>query len=420
MDVRVLAILALAFLGFGAISRRAERSVLTAPMLFVGLGLLLSERGLGLLVMSSGRTVIDRVGVIALVLVLFTDAARIDLKCLRQEESLPARLLGLGLPLTIVAGGALAMALLDGFGVWEALLLAAILAPTDAALGQAVVSSPLVPVRIRQSLNVESGLNDGIALPVVLLAAFLSGATEGEGGLGHWIGFVASQIGLAPLVGIAVGYLGGQLILRASNAGWIAESFRELSALGLAVLAYAGAEVVGGNGLIAAFVSGLTLGNTARGLCKSLYEFGEAEGQLLSLLVFMLFGAVMVPEVLGRVTPAYVAYAVLSLTVVRMIPVALSLTGSRLRPVSVVFLGWFGPRGLASILYILIVLEESRLSSAPAMEAIVVLTVLLSTFAHGISAYPLARRYGAAVALAGEEQKSAPILPVRMRFAPHD
>ncbi len=421
MDVRVLAILALAFLGFGAISRRAERSVLTAPMVFVGLGLLLSsEHGLGLSVVSSGRAVIDHVGVIALVLVLFTDAARIDLKCLRQEGSLPARLLGVSLPLTIVAGGALAFALLDGFGVWDALLLAAILAPTDAALGQAVVSSSLVPVRIRQTLNVESGLNDGIALPVVLLAAFLSGATEGEGGVGYWTRFVALQIGLAPLVGIAVGYLGGRLILRTTDAGWMNEPFRELSALGLAVLAYAGAEVVGGNGFIAAFVSGLALGNTTRGLCRSLYEFGEAEGQLLSLLVFMLFGAVMVPEVLGHLMPVHFVYAVLSLTVVRMLPVALSLVGAGLRPVSVAFIGWFGPRGLASILYVLIVLEKGQLSSAATLESVVVLTVLLSTFAHGISAYPLARRYGTAVALAGEEQKPAEVMPVRVRFAPHD
>jgi NhaP-type Na+/H+ or K+/H+ antiporter len=423
MEPALLAAVAAALLAFGVISRKAEHSVFTPPMVFVALGCVLSERGLGWIGFDVGGPFIHGLAELTLVLVLFTDASRIDLSCLRREESLPVRLIALGLPLTLVAGTALALLVFPGLGLWEALLIAAILAPTDAALGQAVVSNPLVPVRIRQSLNVESGLNDGIALPVVLVAASLAGALEESGDLFHWLRFAGLQVVLGPAVGIAVGYLGGRLVERAMQAGWINDPFQRLSALGLAAFAFAGAELVGGNGFIAAFVAGLTLGNVARSVCECLHTFGEAEGQLLTLLVFLVFGAVMVPAALPHWDGRAVAYAVLSLTVVRMLPVALSLLGAGLRPASLAFLGWFGPRGLASILFALLVLEEGRLESGPMLVAIATLTVLLSTFAHGISAYPFARAYGRHVMAEPEraeaEHRPALELPVRLRHSMH-
>jgi NhaP-type Na+/H+ or K+/H+ antiporter len=190
--------------------------------------------------------------------------------------------------------------------------------------------------------------------------------------------------------------------------------------LGLALLAFGAAELVGGTGFIAAFVAGLTLGNTARGVCTCLYEFGEAEGQLLTLLVFLVFGAAMLPEALPHATGAALLYALLSLTVVRMLPVALSLLGTGLRPASVAFLGWFGPRGLASILFILLVVEEGRLATGPFLMTVVTLTVLASTLLHGLTAYPLARRYGeysAALEETRAERAEAPELPVRIPHA---
>ncbi len=148
-----------------------------------------------------------------------------------------------------------------------------------------------------------------------------------------------------------------------------------------------------------------------------MYEFGEAEGQLLTLLVFLAFGAAMLPEALPHVTGGAVLYALLSLTVVRMVPVGLALLGTGLRPASVAFLGWFGPRGLASILFVLLVVEEGRLATGPLLETVVVLTVLASTLLHGLTGYPLARRYGeysAAMEETRAEHADAPELPVRI------
>jgi NhaP-type Na+/H+ or K+/H+ antiporter len=306
----------------------------------------------------------------------------------------------------------------------QALLLAAILAPTDAALGQAVVSSPLLPVRIRQSLNVESGLNDGIALPIVLVLAALAGAPADHVAAQSafdWAQFALLQVTLGPLVGAAVGFLGGRLVAAATARGWVNDAFEELASVGLALLAFATAELVHGNGFIAAFVAGLVVGNTARGICKSINEFGEAEGQLLTLLVFLVFGAVLVPEAWPHVDGRTWLYAILSLTLVRMLPVALSLLGAGLRPASFVFLGWFGPRGLASILFALLVVGH-KMAEGPQLAAVVTLTVLLSTFLHGITAYPLARLYGAHIGgkrlEAHAEHQTVSEHPVRHRHRP--
>ncbi len=416
MVTESLFVVALAMLLFGAISRRAERSPLTPPMFFIAAGCLVSEHGFGLIELDLSGAAVHALAEVTLVVVLFTDASRIDLSCLRREGSLPLRLLGLGLPMTILLGTALGLALLPGLGWLEAALLAAILAPTDAALGQAVVSNPLVPIRIRQTLNVESGLNDGIALPVVLVLASLAGAMEGESDPRHWLRFALLAVTLGPAVGVAVGWAGGRWLERGVAAGWINAPFERLSSLGLAFLAFAGAELVGGNGFIAAFVAGLTLGNVGRNVCGTLYEFGETEGQLLTLLVFLVFGALMVPIVIAHLSFATVAYALLSLTLVRMLPVGLALLGSGLRVPSLLFLGWFGPRGLASILFILVVVEEGRLAVGPQLEGVVILTVLLSAALHGATAYPFARRYGAYTMELGptEEIRESEELPVRV------
>jgi NhaP-type Na+/H+ or K+/H+ antiporter len=420
VDPSSIAVFALAVCFFAAFSKKAERSPLTPPMFFVAVGFCLGGSGLGWMHLDLDGEAIRVLAELTLVLVLFTDAARIDLTSLRREGSLPARLLGIGMPLTIVAGAAVALAVLPGLRWVEALLLAAILAPTDAALGQAVVANRFVPVRIRQSLNVESGLNDGIALPIVLVFASLAGALEQAGDTSYWLQFALLAVTLGPLAGAAVGFFGGKVVAWGTQAGWINDPFQRLAGLGLALLAFAAAELVGGNGFIAAFVAGLTLGNTARGVCGCLYEFGEAEGQLLTLLVFLAFGAAMLPEALPHATGSVVLYALLSLTVVRMIPVALALLGSGLRPASVAFLGWFGPRGLASILFALLVVEEGRLASGPFLETVVVLTVLGSTFLHGLTAFPLARRYGeyaAALAASRAEHEDAQELPLRISHA---
>lgn len=389
METLTFALIAAAILGFGLISAKAQKTVFTPPIVFVGLGWLLAGPGLGILDLHISEHAIHTLAELTLVLVLFTDASRIDLRLLRQDHGLPVRLLSIGMPLTILLGGLAAAWLFPSFTLWEAALLAAVLAPTDAALGQAVVSSPKVPVKIRQALNVESGLNDGIALPLVLLfLSTCSAAVEGQGGAEYWLKFAALQVTLGPLVGIAVGWIGGRLVERATVKGWMNHSFQHLSSLGLAVLAFGGAEVIGGNGFIAAFVAGLTLGNVTKSMCECLYDFAEAEGQLMTLLVFLIFGATMAPEALAHATWHTWLYAILSLTVIRMLPVFLSLLGMKLRPATVGFLGWFGPRGIASILFGLIVVSKSVLHGAEEIFSVVLVTVLLSVFLHGLTAYP--------------------------------
>jgi NhaP-type Na+/H+ or K+/H+ antiporter len=371
---------------FALVSGRLQRGVLTPPMVFTAFGLLISPYVFNVLSTLPDSNFIHSLAEITLILVLFTDAARIDLSQLQREHNIPIRLLIIGMPLTIILGTLLAVSLFSDLSFWECAVLAIILAPTDAALGQAVVSSPKVPVRIRQALNVESGLNDGIALPVVLIFLSLSSVTEHIGSASYWWLFTAKQLLLGPLAGMLVGYIGAKLILISSQHHWMTDTFRDISILTFSFIAYLAAELIGGNGFIAAFIAGLTLGNTAKGLCTCLYEFAETEGQLLNLVVFLVFGATMVPLVLNEITPVVILYGVLSLTVARMLPVIISLTGSGLRCETSIFLGWFGPRGLASILFALLVVEHSDLVHRQEILMIVLSTVLMSIFLHGASA----------------------------------
>ncbi len=416
----LIAIIAAFIIGFGSVSGRLQKTVITAPMAFALFGLLISVDVLGLIEMGIGGEFLNIIAELTLILILFTDASRIDLKLLRREHDIPLRLLAIGLPLTMIGGALLAAVMLNFVNIWEGAILAVMLAPTDAALGQAVVSSPGVPVRIRQALNVESGLNDGIALPFLLFFIAAAGAAE-RPDIAYWIRFGAGQIILGPIVGAAVGYFGGKLIARAEQQEWVAESFQRLVALGLALLAFALAELIGGNGFIAAFCAGLVLGNLFQQVCGRLHSFAEAEGQLLMLLTFLIYGSVMLLPALQNITWTIALYAILSLTVVRLVPVAISLIGMRLQLETIAFLGWFGPRGIASIIYGLIVLEEEALSGREAINTVMVITVFFSIIAHGLTANPWARRYGSRAESMKDDEPHLPELkpvtemPVRVR-----
>ena len=286
--------------------------------------------------------------------------------------------------------------------------MAAILAPTDAALGQAVVSDRSIPVRIRQALNVESGLNDGIAAPLVTLCLALAAVEIDSGDPGTWLRFAGEQIGYGLLVGVATGIAGGWLMRTCTARGWVTGTFRQLSTLAIALVAYGLAGAVGGNGFIAAFTAGVAFGFVARAECPQIEDFAEEEGQLLALLTFLFFGAALAGPALGDLSWQIVAYSVLSLTLVRGVPVALSLLGAGLRTETTALLAWFGPRGLASIAFVLTVLEEADLPGADTIRLTVTCTVLLSVFAHGISARPWARAYGRRMAAAAESDGSMP------------
>lgn len=403
-----LLVIAGVVVAYGLVSERLAGTVFTPPLLFVAAGLLAGPSGLGLVELDLSNGAVRVLAEATLVLVLFTDAARIDLAVLRREFHLPARLLGIGLPLTILVGTLLAVALLDGLELWEAAVLAAVLAPTDAALGQVVVTSEQVPVRVRQGLNVESGLNDGLALPAVTVLAAAAASAEDLGGPASWGVFAAEQVGFGVLLGVLIGAVGGRLIDSAGGRNWMNPNLRQVATLAVAAIAYASSESAGGNGFIAAFVAGLTFGTVARASCACVYDFTEEEGQLLTLLTFLVFGAVVVGPRLNELTWRVAAYAVASLTVARMLPVALSLLGSRMRADTVLFLGWFGPRGLASILFGLLVVEESDVAGADTIFLIVTWTVLLSVVAHGLTAAPAARLYARRIA---SHKVSRPAMP---------
>jgi NhaP-type Na+/H+ or K+/H+ antiporter len=297
------------------------------------------------------------------------------------------------MPLTITLGTVVAALVLTDLTVWEAAIVATVLAPTDAALGQAVVSNPRVPVRVRQALNVEAGLNDGLSVPFLALFLTLAVAEEELQPASYWIRFALEQIGFGVLVGIGVGLGGGWLVSQASRRGWMTDSFQRLALLALALIAWALADQIGGNGFIAAFVGGLAVGPTVEHVGEGLIRFTEAEGQLLNLSVFFIFG-VLVIGLLQPLSWEDALYALLSLTVIRMLPVGLSLLRTHLHGVSVLFAGWFGPRGLATIVLGLIVVAEApTLAGREEIELVVALTVLLSVLLHGLTAAPLSAAY---------------------------
>ena len=377
---------------FGLVSRLSERSPITAPMFFMTTGVLVSPLGLNLFHLDIEATTTKVLAEITLVVILFIDASMIHFTRIRETlAGIPARLLGIGLPLTMILGSLIAYWMFPAMNIWLVIMTALILSPTDAALGQAAVKSQHIPERIRESISIESGLNDGIALPLILVCiAVLAEGQSVLDGSGYWANFMLSQLTLGPLVGGLVGLLGGKLVDKAASLGWSDPAFQRLAAIALALMAYAFAELVHGNGFIAAFFAGLLLGTKTAVVRERIQEFGEAEGQLLSLLVFLLVGLVMIPASVPYWDWSMLAYAVLSLTVIRMLPVALCLIGSGLSPFTVAFLGWFGPRGIASVLYVLIVAGELDPEGYQEPLSLVVLTVLLSTFLHGISAVPLA------------------------------
>ena len=389
-----LALLAVFILLFGMISKRLESLPITPAMVFSALGIAVGPLGFGVIEVGADEGILSALAEATLLLVLFADASTIDLRILKRSYALPLRLLGIGLPATIAFGTGVAMLLFPEWSVWQAALIAAILAPTDAALGQAVVTNERVPSRIRQALNVESGLNDGICFPFV---AFFLALTTGElsRSSADWAQFAASQLLWGPLAGVAVGLIGGRAVTWAVQKRWMNHAFHQLSSLTLAFLAYSVAELVHGNGFIAAFVGGMTFGaSTPKTVRDTALDFAETEGALLGLTAFALFGSVGLSTSVLSIGPQGVVYALLSLTVIRVLPVLVSLVGSRLDLASQLFLAWFGPRGLATILYVLIAVKDDRLPGRELLFGVAMCTVLLSVFAHGLTATPLAAAYG--------------------------
>jgi len=402
----VLAIFVALFFGYALVSRPLEKTPVTAPMVFTAAGMLLFPVLTGHIKPLVNATIFLRITEIGLVLLLFTDASHTDLKVLRSIRNLPLRLLSTGMLLTLLFGAVVARLVFRHLSIWEAGILASILAPTDAGLGQVIVNSPRVPMRIRQALNVEAGLNDGLSVPFLLFFMTLA-AAKTEGGAASFLQFIGEQLGLGAIVGTGIGLIGGWLLSFAIRRRWIAEGFQQIAMAALPLLCLFVSEMVGASMFIAAFVAGLAVQNRLKEAEKHSVDLG----QLFNLAVFFLFGMVVVQNRLQFNATAWV-YAVLSLTVVRMLPVAIALKGTRLNWASVVFMGWFGPRGLASIVLGLVYMEqELQLPGEPTIRLAVIATVVLSIFLHGLSAMPgialYSRRLGALEASAAEHQEVA-------------
>ena len=388
-----LAIVALTLLGVGAVSRRLTGTPVTPAIVFVAVGLLVGPQMLDGIDLESSSATVRTLAEATLALVLFCDASRIDLGHLRLEVAVPVRLLAIGLPLTIALGALGAVGIFGQLTVEEAVILAVVLAPTDAALGQAVVTEPRIPARIRQGLNVESGLNDGICVPL-LFAAVAAADVESEISGGRSAAtLLLEEIGYGVLGGVVGGLVVAAIVIYAGRRELIADPWRQVIPAAGAALAYGTASALGGSGFIAAFVAGMTFRLALGRDPGSINELSEQVGDALNGVTFVFFGAILLGPALGDLSWELGLYAVLSLTLVRMLPVAIAMLGTRARAPTLGFLGWFGPRGLASIVFAVIVVEESNLPHEHLIVVAIYLTVGLSVFAHGLSAAPLAARY---------------------------
>jgi NhaP-type Na+/H+ or K+/H+ antiporter len=393
VDAGELAIVAGTICLFALVSRRLARSWLSAPMLFIAVGLLLGPEVLGWVELGAGNEVVKLLAEGTLAFVLFTDASGLDTRSLRHQSGLPIRLLVIGLPLTILAGMLVAGLMFPALVLGEALALAVLLAPTDAALGQAVVSDERLPIELRQGLNVESGLNDGICVPLLYAALALAVVEESPSFDGDVLLDLFSELGTAVVIGALVAFVVSILRSLADRRGWIEEHWARIVPLTTAVMAYTITTEVGASGFISSFVAGLVYGIRLPDPRARATELVEEVGDILSVATFLLFAIVLVGPVLADVGIDTVVYAILSLTAVRMVPVAISLLGSGARAPTMLFAGWFGPRGLASIVFVLVVVEEAEIAAIPTIVEVATVTIVLSVLAHGVSAPFLVERY---------------------------
>ena len=391
-----LGFVALAVAAYSIVARSLSRRSVSAAFSFVVIGAIFGGAGIG--IMAEGLPDASSLGLlteITLALVLFSAASTIRIRELEDDSTLVLRLLGLGLPLSIALGTLLAFGLFPGISVGLALLLGAILAPTDADLGHQVITDASVPARIRRILNVESGLNDGIAAPVVAVAVAIASSTDLSGT--NPVFDAVGELVVAAVVGIVIGGAGRYLLIKAAIRETASESARKLFVLAIALAAFFITAGLGGSGFIGAFVAGIVFGIGSKKRVQEATVFTEAQSVLLSIIVWLIFGLVLVQEqVLANFEWRYFAYALVSLTLIRMLPVALSLAGARFDRVTLLFMGWFGPRGLASIVFVLLAaesLDRAGIDTGPLLP-VVTWTVLLSVVLHGFSARPLARWFG--------------------------
>jgi NhaP-type Na+/H+ or K+/H+ antiporter len=417
-------LLTVLFIVYAVFSRKLARSSFTGPMMFTLAGLIAAvnflDRGAPVeaFAMELRSSTVQALLEATLAVILFSDAALIDARAVRKDAFLSSRLLLIGLPLTMIVGTVAAVALLPGIGFWSAAIIAIVLAPTDAALGQAVVSNEKVPDLVRQGLGVEAGLNDGLVVPFLTIAV-AGAASEMQTGAEIAELFV-KEIGLAIVIGVTVGWLAAKAIRFTSERQWMGREGRQIVVVFLAILCFIVADQLHGSGFIAAFVGGVTFGAGTRRAYPEICHFSEGVGHLMTMLAFFVFGALILFPALEFVDWRTVLYAIVSLAFVRMIPVFISLIGTDLKFPTRVFIGWFGPRGLASLVFIGTVVLDAGVESTREIVTVGAVTVALSVLLHGVSAWPASNRYGAWYARTDEhvdidmvESRDVEIMPGR-------
>ena len=388
-----LAVVALFVFIYSLVAGRIERSFISGPMIFVVAGFLLGPFGLGWFKGNSTSNDLRVMADLTLALILFIDAANSDMSVLKRQFRIPARMLLVGLPGAIALGFGVALMIFDVLSIYEAAILATMLAATDAALGKAVVSNKAVPAHLRASLNVESGLNDGICVPIVLFFIALSVSEQGDEYSGSALALVAQELGIGMAVGVGLALFGATLMRWCWKQGWVTDIWMQMTVVGLALASFAIAQSLHGSGYIAAFTGGMFFGSMTKEHGHRLVLAAEGIGETLALVTWLLFGAMVIAQVFKFFTWDVVLYAVLSLTVVRILPIYISLTGSGESNASKLFLGWFGPRGLASIVFAIMVINAG-VPNGKFLVLVVICTVFLSLIVHGVSANPLAKWIG--------------------------
>jgi NhaP-type Na+/H+ or K+/H+ antiporter len=389
-----LAVLAVFVFLYSAIAGRVERTPISGPMIFTVVGLIIGPIGLGWLQPDLDNEGMRMLADITLALVLFIDAANSDLGVVKRGIRIPQRMLAFGLPLTILLGFGVGLILFDQLSMFEVAILATMLAATDAALGKAVISNKAVPARIREGLNIESGLNDGICVPILLLFIALAlGTDTGGSSITFAIKLVAQEVGIGLVVGLGMAAIGARILKVCYTRGWITEIWMQLPIVALALGSFAVAQSLHGSGYVAAFTGGLLFGSYQTSKSHGLILAAEGTSETMALITWVMFGSAVLGQSLGYFSWQVAVYAILSLTVVRMLPMFVSLTGSGESTTSKLFLGWFGPRGLASIVFAIIVLNRG-VEGGGLLAITVVCTVALSIIVHGFTANPLARKLG--------------------------
>lgn len=369
-------------------SRRLVDGPITPPTI-------LTVAGLAVAVGSGAELPVDTAGVrlateVTLSLVLFADATRIPLPALRSAAGLPGRLLGIGLPLSIALMTGLTM-LVTGMGFAPSLLVGAALSATDAALASIIVESRDLPARIRETINVESGLNDGLATPVVTIAIAL--VLEQSHGTSAFMESVVWPLLTAVVIGVVVGWVGGRVLRWAGDHDLLDGVFAQVGTIGLVGLVMAISQATGAIMFVAAFLAGSAFRQAHGDDTAHLVEFTEDAARLLTMAAFFAFGMVQLPQGLADMSVPSVVVAAVALTIGRMLPTTIALVDSGLRPPTVALIGWFGPRGLATVLFALLAAEELGDALPPQAVSVMAVTVMGSLVLHGATARPLTSRY---------------------------